>query len=176
MKTRKQLLFVCLLLMGYNLYAEPPSDEGKNIFLTRCAACHNPTRVLTGPALAGVEEKMGIEWIIKFVQSSQTVIKSGDTSAIAIFEKFNKVPMPDHPDLTPENIKSIFSYIKSESQAGLSDKNGIVIMTKRQPNYQPFSFKKDYHFFIGYFIVVIMLVLALLFAVQSNSFQRSMRG
>jgi len=93
--------------------AAPPIAEGKAIFSTRCAGCHNVNKVVTGPALAGVDQRHSIDWIINFVHSSQTVIKGGDEKAVALFEKFNKIPMPDHPDLTAGNIKSIVEYIKS---------------------------------------------------------------
>ena len=69
-----------------------------------------------GPALAGVAERHTEDWIVHFVHSSQTVIKGGDKTAIALYEKFNKVPMPDHPDLSAENIKGILAYIKSETK------------------------------------------------------------
>ena len=177
MKTKTALAVSLLLLVALNLRANPPdTEQGKNIFITRCAACHSVNKILTGPALAGVDERRSMDWIISFVQSSQSMIKSGDPDAVAIFEKFNKVPMPDNADLTPDNIKSIVSYIQSQSQTGITEKKTLEKNFKKKVNYLPLSFKNNYAFFIGYFAVVLMLVLALLFAVQSNSFQRRMRG
>src|SRR5450432_3728498 len=92
-----------------------PLDEGKNIFTARCMACHKIDKDFAGPALANVDQRHTTDWIIKFVRSSQKVIKSGDTSALALFSKFNGTIMPDHPDLTSDNIKSIVEYIKDES-------------------------------------------------------------
>ena len=97
-----------------------PLDEGKNIFTTRCMACHKIDKDFAGPALANVDQRHTTDWIIKFVHSSQTVIKSGDTSAVALFSKFNGTIMPDHPDLTNDNIKSIVEYIKDESAKSCS--------------------------------------------------------
>src|SRR5206468_4896771 len=97
MKTK---LFFLLLIPGITAFANPPSEEGKQIFTTRCAGCHNVNRILTGPALAGVDQRHSIDWIINFVHSSQTVIRGGDKQAVALFEKFNRIPMPDHPDLS----------------------------------------------------------------------------
>ena len=70
---------------------------------------------MTGPALAGVDQRRSIDWIINFVHSSQTVIKNGDAYAVALYQKFNKVQMPDHPDLSPGDIKNIVAYIKTAS-------------------------------------------------------------
>src|SRR5688572_32544516 len=109
-------LFACLIVLFISLFVYAnPVEDGKAIFMSRCAACHNVNKVLTGPALAGVDQRRSIEWITKFIQSSQTLVKSGDKDAIAIFQQFNKIPMPDHTDLTADNIKSIVDFIRSES-------------------------------------------------------------
>src|SRR5215208_1973077 len=115
-----KLLFLTLFATTI-VWAGPPSEEGKAIFTSRCSGCHNINKILTGPALAGVDQRRSIDWIINFVHSSQGVIKSGDKDAVALFEKFNRIPMPDHPDLTADNIKNIVDYIKSEAVAA-SDK------------------------------------------------------
>ena len=92
-----------------------PLDPGEKIFSSRCMACHKINADFAGPALAGVDKRHSIDWIIKFVHSSQTVIKSGDTSAMALFKKFNGIVMPDHPDLSNDDIKSVVAFIKDES-------------------------------------------------------------
>lgn len=170
MKTRFILLLV-LVASVTTLKAAPPVEEGKDIFTTRCASCHNVNKVLTGPALAGVHERRSMEWIINFVHSSQTMVKKGDKDAVALFEKFNKIPMPDHPDLTEENIKNVVEYIKSETKS-TEEKAPFVKPYKVRPNYTPLSIK-NYSFFIGYFAVVALLSVALVFAVQVKSMQRS---
>src|SRR3954453_23031204 len=118
MRTKLLLLGIVLFTGITKIYADPIED-GKTIFMTRCAACHNVNKQLTGPALAGVDQRHSIDWIINFVHSSQTLVKGGDAQAVALFEKFNKIPMPDHPDLTSDDIKSIVSYIKSEASTGV---------------------------------------------------------
>lgn len=123
MKTRLLFFFV---LIALSVYATPPAEEGKTIFTARCAACHNVNKVLVGPALAGVDQRRSIDWIINFVQSSQSVIKKGDKDAVALFEKFNKIQMPDHPDLTADNIKSIVEYIQSEAQTAANKENKLA--------------------------------------------------
>src|SRR6476659_10606162 len=104
---RKLLFFILISLACFNASANPPVEEGKTIFTSRCASCHNVNKLIVGPALAGVDKRHTIDWIINFVQSSQTVIKGGDKQANDLFAKFNKIQMPDHKDLTAENIKSV---------------------------------------------------------------------
>src|SRR5688500_16613500 len=96
----KSLLLLLTLLPAATALADPPAEEGKTIFAARCASCHNVNKDLTGPALAKVDERRSMEWIVSFIRSSQSLVKSGDKDAVAVFEKFNRIPMPDHPDLS----------------------------------------------------------------------------
>lgn len=149
-----------------------PIEEGKAIFTARCSGCHNVNKLVTGPALAGVDQRRSIDWIIKFVHSSQTVVKSGDPYAVALFEKFNKIPMPDHPDLTADNIKSIVEYIKSEASAA-DTKAPFAKPDQLHLNYFPLSITANYYFFIGYFALLTLLVSALLLLVEVKSVARN---
>jgi mono/diheme cytochrome c family protein len=176
MKNRFFLLLFILAVIAINAKADPPTDEGKNIFTARCAACHNINRAMTGPALAGVDQRRTIDWIINFVHSSQSVVRSGDVYAVALFEKFSKVAMPDHPDLTTDNIKNIVEYIRSESKISNTEKPPFAKPSVKRPYYVPLSIQSNYLFFIGYFIVVITLIVALLLAVHSTGFRQKMRG
>ena len=168
----KFILFTTLLLAAFSAIASPPVEEGKTIFAARCASCHNVNKVLTGPALAGVHDRHSIDWIISFVKSSQAMVKSGDKEAVALFEKFNKIPMPDHADLTDENIKNLVEYIKTEEKTG-EEKAPFVKPSKLRPNYVPLSITGDASFFIGYLGVVALLVVVLLFAVQLKQYDRN---
>jgi mono/diheme cytochrome c family protein len=168
----KKLLTTLLAIWGATLiYANPPADEGKTIFNSRCAACHNVNKTLTGPALAGVDQRRSLEWIIKFVKSSQGLVKSGDKDAVALYQQFNRVPMPDHPDLTDDNIKSIVEFIKSEAKPMDAEKAPFATPTKKEPAYLPLSLSEDYLFFLVYLAVVAMLIAVLLFAVKLNSYK-----
>lgn len=168
MKTKFIVLTVSILTacVGKLTANTNPVSEGKTIFTSRCAACHNVNKTITGPALAGIDERRSTEWIINFVRSSQTLIKNGDKDAIALYEKFNKIPMPDHPDLTDENIKSIVEFIKSESKPVAEETAPFSRPSKRKPNYTPLSITNDWEYFAIYTGTVLLLIGALIFAVQ----------
>jgi cytochrome c551/c552 len=170
---RKITQLALVLFISSQIMAAPPVEEGKAIFSARCAACHNVNKVITGPALAGVDQRRSIDWIINFVHSSQTVIKKGDKDAVALFEKFNKIPMPDHPDLTNDHIKSIVEFIKAEASTG-SEKAPFNKPGNLRPVYTPLSIT-NYGFFIGYLAVVTLLIIGLLIAVKVKSMERNMR-
>ena len=164
-----KFLFIALLISGF-VFAAPPTEEGKTIFTARCAGCHNVNKVLTGPALAGVDQRRSIDWIINFVHSSQTVIKKGDKDAVALFEKFNRIPMPDHTDLTADNIKNIVEYIKAEATGGGVTTAPFATPTKLQKPYVPISIT-NYMFFAGFLGAVVLLIAGLLMAVRVKSLQ-----
>jgi len=171
MKIKMILFLLGILTMGRNnaMAYNPPLEKGKEIFSLRCAACHSVNKQLTGPALAGVYERRELSWIVNFVRSSQKLVKNGDKDAIALYEQFNKIPMPDHSDLSEEDIKSIIDYIKSEAKPVGAEKLPFAKPGKLKPNYLPLSIQKDKGFFISYLVVVSLLVLVLLFAVNVNN-------
>jgi len=166
MKTR--LLFIPLLLLStFSAFATPPLDEGKTIFTNRCTACHNVNKVLTGPALAGVHERRSMDWIVKFIKSSQSLVKAGDKDAVAVYEKFNKIPMPDHADLSDDNIKRIVEFIKSESKPVEADAAPFTKPSKIRPWYTPLTIQNEYPVFIAFLAAVALLIAAMLFAVRT---------
>ncbi len=172
MKTRN-LVVVLISFLAISTHAiADPTDPGKSIFTVRCAGCHNVNKVLTGPALAGVHERRSIDWIVNFVHSSQTMVKKGDKDAVALFEKFNKIPMPDHPDLTEDNIKSIVEFIKSEAKPVEVNNAPFAKPAIKPSNLQPLSFN-DYGFFGIFLFAVILLIVTLLFAVKVEGIQRA---
>jgi mono/diheme cytochrome c family protein len=174
---RIKILMIALgftLFSGIKVWALPSPGEGKNIFTARCIACHKIDKDFAGPALADIDKRQSIDWIIKFVHSPQAVIKSGDTSAVALFAKF-KIMMPDHPDLTDDNIKSIVEYIKEESTKVASAAEVVPFAKpyQQQPNYTPISYK-NIGFIIAFSIAIITLVLVLIFAVYVKQLERKM--
>ena len=116
MKKSMLSLFVLLSVIGRGYAAGPDSLAGKALFQKNCTSCHAVQTRVIGPALRNVFDLHSEAWIIKFVRSSQTVIKSGDTSAVNLFAQYNKTVMPDHPDLSDQDIKNIISYIRNESK------------------------------------------------------------
>jgi cytochrome c551/c552 len=167
---KKKLVISILALFTITcVFSIPPVDDGKLIFTSRCASCHNVNKIVVGPALAGVSERHPEDWIVKFVHSSQTVIKGGDKSAVDLYEKFNKVPMPDHPDLSTDNIKSILAYIKSETK--MSSEAARFRPGKLRPAYTPVLIT-NWEFFTGYLVLVLMLAAAMILLVRVKEIQR----
>lgn len=90
-------------------------NSGEDLFKANCATCHTVGGGrLVGPDLKGITEKKDVNWIRQFIHSSQKMVKSGDTAAVAIFSEF-KIPMPDFP-LPDEQVNAIIDYIKGSGQ------------------------------------------------------------
>jgi mono/diheme cytochrome c family protein len=170
----KLLTFLLVLFASFSAWATPPVEEGKSIFTTRCAGCHSITKVLTGPALAGVDERRSMDWIINFVHSSQKMVKAGDKDAVAVFEKFNKIPMPDHTDLTDENIKNIVAYIKTEKEAAATAATAPAeTPSAKRPGYLSLA-TDNYGLLLTYLALGALLISTLIFAYQVKGLKRRM--
>ncbi len=95
--------------------SEADQLEGAAYFKQMCTACHTINGGnLVGPDLANVQERRSDEWLQKFIKSSQTLVNSGDPDAVAVFEQFNKMVMPDAP-FTDDQIGAVIVYIKAAS-------------------------------------------------------------
>jgi mono/diheme cytochrome c family protein len=103
-----------LVVAGWLIGSQSASaqESGKEIFQQRCAACHSiGGGRLVGPDLKGVNDKRPEDWLLKFTKSSQRLVKSGDKTAVALFEQFNKIPMPDQA-LSDDQIRKVLAHIK----------------------------------------------------------------
>jgi mono/diheme cytochrome c family protein len=109
-----------LLFLGafFFLAAITNAQDGKALFNRNCTSCHTiGGGRKVGPDLKGVTQKRKPDWIVKFVQSSKDVIASGDADAVALFNEFNKIPMPSH-NLSSAEVLAIINFIASGGDAG----------------------------------------------------------
>lgn len=98
--------------LGHPTEAQAQTDPGEQAFTTVCIACHTiGGGRLVGPDLAGVAGRHSEEWIINFVQGSQAMVAAGDAAAVAIFEEYNSIPMPDNA-LSDAEVRAVIAYIQ----------------------------------------------------------------
>lgn len=101
--------FIILLLGNVPAIAAP---DGKALFMSNCASCHNPLKDATGPALQNIDKTFpDKEWGYKWVHNSSALIAAGDPTAVAIFNKFAKTQMTAFPQLSNEDIDAILKYV-----------------------------------------------------------------
>ena len=169
----KILLNSVAILLFLNVSANPISvNDGKTIFTTRCAACHNVNIKVVGPALANVDQRHSIDWIVKFVHSSQTLVKADDKQAVALFKEFNQMIMPDHPDLSEDQVKSVVEFIKSQSKSvSAAESTPFARPGKKMPDYTPVPIG-NFAFFGTLLAFIFIMVASLSMAVKIKEIQR----
>ncbi|WP_242928815.1 c-type cytochrome [Pontibacter vulgaris] len=105
-----------LLLTAGNPAQAQDAVAGKKVFEGNCTACHSIDADVVGPALKDAHKRRGDEWLVKFISNSQALVQAGDKDAVALFEKFNKVPMPAFEgSLSKDDIANVIAYIKEQS-------------------------------------------------------------
>ena len=154
-------------------FSQDNITSGKNIFTSHCSSCHLLGSVLVGPDLTNVDKRHSAEWILKFVKSSQTVVKSGDKEAVALFDQF-KMIMPDQVDLSDNDIQGIISYISSTSVSAIIDKPPLATPFVLKPNNLPIV-RTNYFLISFYLILVTLLISVVYFAVSVQILKRAVK-
>lgn len=167
----KLTVLLAIMFMALHTFADDAIVNGKTIFTARCATCHKLGSVLLGPDLIDVDKRRSISWIISFVNSSTSVIKNGDKDATALFEKFNKIQMPEQPDLKEADIKNVVAYIKSQKGNIVTTDAPFSTPPEVLKNYQPLSIH-NYGYIITYLGLVVILVAVLYLAVSVSAYKK----
>jgi protein SCO1/2 len=92
-------------------------SKAKFTFESRCASCHTiggGDRI--GPDLAGVTERRDAAWLSRYLKEPEKVLAAGDPTAKALFQKYNRVNMPNL-NLGADDVSSLISYLASQSDA-----------------------------------------------------------
>jgi len=110
MKNLFQLFFLMCIISIFSSKSIA-QFEGEILFIQICRACHTVGEGrLVGPDLINVTKRRTEEWLISFIKSSQAKIKSGDPDAVALFNEYNQIIMPDQ-NLNDGQIRNILNYI-----------------------------------------------------------------
>jgi len=108
------LSIIVVLSFGHKLVAQ----DGKAIFMDNCARCHSLTADLTGPALAGIQTRVPDKKKIEsWIRNSTAVLESGDSYFTALFERWNRVPMPHFPQFSDAEMDALITYISTPPPA-----------------------------------------------------------
>ena len=126
----KSFFTLIFFLIIFPLY----SQDGESIFKLNCAACHTIGKgTLIGTDLANVHLRRNRDWLFKIIRSSQTLINSGDETAVALFKQFNMVQMPDQTAFTDDDLNAILTYIEGESPEYIPETETTVAQADETP-------------------------------------------
>jgi len=120
--------FFIALFMVFATVGGSFAQDGEALFKSNCARCHYASeKKMVGPGLAGVRSRWSSEdklhaWIL----NSAEYLKTGDSYANELFEKFNKSAMPAFPNLKDGDVKAILDYIDTnpDGKGSVADTTG----------------------------------------------------
>jgi protein SCO1 len=93
--------------------------QGEYLFASRCSACHSlGNGDKTGPDLLGVTARRERGWLLRYIQTPDKVLASGDPIATELFEKYRRVRMPN-VSLGSADVAAIVAYLERQSAAAL---------------------------------------------------------
>jgi protein SCO1/2 len=102
-------------------YAKAPEinnfSDGENLFRTRCMSCHTidgSTDQSIGPDLLNVTKNRDRKWLIRWLKEPDVMIKEKDPIAIALYNKYNQVTMPNF-SLTEVDVMDLLTYLDDKS-------------------------------------------------------------
>jgi mono/diheme cytochrome c family protein len=117
------LLITSSTAIGNQLNAQ----DGKALFSANCASCHAVNKKLTGPALAGVEDRWPDKQnLYAWIKNSAAFLKTGDAYANNLYNEYNKVAMNNFPGLSDADIDAILAYIKTVPAPGAAPAGGAA--------------------------------------------------
>lgn len=171
---RTKFVSICLitisLLVSFSVSAQD-TEKGQKLFKGNCASCHALDKRLTGPALAGVADRVpkpSEEWLIKWIKNSGDLIKAGDAYAVKVFEEYNRVPMPAQ-SVSDQDVKDILAYI-ANPPAKKDDKTapaaGAVAPVKEDGNTM---------MYVMFALALLFIVLGYLLSGIRNSLEKLIR-
>ncbi|HLX91497.1 MAG TPA: c-type cytochrome [Puia sp.] len=135
------------------------AQNGKQLFQANCAQCHNPLKVITGPALKGVADRVPSRKLLHdWVHNNTKVLASGNKYFNNLFDQYGRAPMNIFPELSDSDIDAIISYVSSYKEptaaANLSNNSSEPV--------------HDYSFIFGLATFVLAIFFFGLWIVNSN--------
>lgn len=159
-------LLTILLSLGF-LFANAEVDkakwaEGKSLFKSNCASCHNPKADGTGPALQGVtarwegggdfKGKTSKQWLHTWIHNWNEAVAAGYPYATAMASS-RPAAMNVFTNLNDQNIDDILLYVENPDAGGPIKVATDVVVKKEESNNAPL-----YIFFSFLLILVIILI------------------
>ncbi|WP_439516528.1 c-type cytochrome [Sediminibacterium sp.] len=140
------------------------AQDGKALFTTNCASCHQVHKPSTGPALAGVEDRWPNKAnLYSWIRNSAAFLKTGDKYANDLYNTWNKTAMNQFPNLTDEEIGAIITYINSVPAPGAAAAAGGVA----DPNAAAAA-ESDNTLLFGILTLILAVVALILLQVNAN--------
>jgi cytochrome c551/c552 len=99
---------------------QPTCGDATNVgptayFKAKCAACHQFDQNATGPALQGMMKRVpGKEWLMSYLKNEDSLIRSGDTTALRISKQSPVGPSHHFSDLNDRFLDELIRFTEQE--------------------------------------------------------------
>ena len=104
----EERMFVCGNAIMENAHAgDTAFADGKAVFMSNCASCHNPIKDATGPALADIKSFRSEDWICRFLTEPR--FTPNDKRAVNLRKSYGLKCMK-FPQLSCEEVKALVRY------------------------------------------------------------------
>jgi cytochrome c2 len=112
----KTFFLFAAILFSLSIFSKSFAQDGQKLFKANCGVCHSVGKgKLVGPDLKGVDTRHDEAWLLKWIKSSQTMIKAGDKTAVQLYNDNSNLVMQDF-NLNDDEIKSVLAYVKEKEQ------------------------------------------------------------
>ena len=92
--------------------ANVSTSKGRTLFMTNCSSCHAINKRLTGPALAGINERVTDKKLLHdWIRNNKKVLQSGNDYFNTLYKEYGQVSMNVFPNLSDDDIDAILAYI-----------------------------------------------------------------
>ncbi|CAN5235186.1 c-type cytochrome [soil metagenome] len=158
-----RLTFIAILIFSVLFSNYSFSQDGKALFSQNCASCHAVHKQLTGPALAGVEDRWpNKDNLHAWIHNSAAFLKTGDPYATTLYNSFNKTAMTVFGNqLSDKDIDAILAYIKTVPDPSTTPTPGASGSTAPADN-------SDNTLLFGILTLVLAIVAFVLLQVNAN--------
>jgi cytochrome c551/c552 len=146
-------LLIILIAFGNRLQAQ----DGKALFQSNCASCHNPIKVVTGPALKGVSERVPDKKLLHaWIHNNNKVLSSGNKYFTDLYAQY-KTPMNVFENLSDAEIDAIIKYVESYEPPKTDVPGGAAA-----------SAQSDNSLLYGILTIILAVIMLTLLQVNSN--------
>ncbi len=149
-------VFSVISFVGSKLYAQ----DGKALFQSNCAQCHNPVKVVTGPALKGVDSRVTDKKLLHdWIHNNAKVLASGNKYFTDLYNQYGKTPMNIFTQLTDPEIDAIIKYVDDYKEPGPAA--GETVGTSKET-------ESDNSLLYGILTLILAVIMLTLLQVNSN--------
>lgn len=93
---------------------EALAKEGKNIFNTKCFACHRMDSKLVGPALVPIVKKTNPVYLMNYLLNT-TEMQKKEPEIKRLIKEYNGIAMPDQY-LNEKQARAVLEYMRAEAK------------------------------------------------------------